>query len=293
MINLDHLVIFITAVEQGSFSGASRALKRSVSNVSTSISNLESDLNVTLFDRSKKYPTLTPGGERLFSHAQTLLRQAARLDHIAQDVNNSVEEQFNIGVGEEVPMSLIEERIAKTIRQFPNTKFRLVRDSRDQLQSRFESGELDVLIRVEAGLETDADFYTFEIFDMVPVCSPDSALADGEIVANELMIASRQLICESLFDNDMLRAEVTLATDVMLVSAMSDLIKMVEQDIGWAYISLIEAEDRAAAGTLKIITPEYSLINRGAALDFCIMPANQLGPVAQFIKSQFTEKCYS
>lgn len=289
MINLEHLVIFVASAEQGSFSAAARALGRSISSVSMCISNLEADLNVTLFDRSRKHPTLTSAGERLFTHAQTLLRQAHRLDSVVKDVNESVEETFSIGLGELVPISLVEDRLAKTIRQYPNTQFKVVRGVRKALQEQFESDELQVLIRAQsAGVDTEADFYQFETADIVCVCSPDSELADLEIVDNESLIATRQLICESMYENPMLKIEAILSNDTMLVSSMTDMIRLVEQDIGWAFIPKEEAEERIQSGGLKVIQPEFAISTRGIALDFVIKP-NQTGPIAHFIKAEFTK----
>ncbi|MEZ9925528.1 LysR family transcriptional regulator [Vibrio breoganii] len=288
MINLEHLVVFIASAEHGSFSAAARALNRSVSGISMCISNLEADLNVTLFDRSKKHPTLTPAGERLSSQAQTLIRQANRLDSIVQDLNESIEEDFAIGIGELVPMEIVEERIAKTIRKFPNTNFRIVRGTRAYLQHKFEAGELQALVRAQsAGIDTDADFYLFEVIEMVAVCSPDSELADMDVVDNESLITTRQIISESMYSNRMLNIEATVSTDIMLVSSTHDLIRMVEQDIGWAFVSRVEAEPRVEAGELMIFIPEFAVANRGIALDFIIKPKAHAGPVAQFITSQF------
>lgn len=288
MINLEHMVIFVASAEHGSFSAAARALKRSISSVSMCISNLEDDLNVQLFDRSRKHPTMTPAGERLLTHAQTLLRQAQRLDSVVQDVNDAVEEFFTIGIGELVPMGLVEEHIAKTIRKFPNTKFKVVRGSRKDLQRRFEAGDLQVLLRAQsAGVDTEADFFQFDVVDMVCVCSPDSELADLGRVDNESLIATRQIICESMHENPMLHIEATLSNDTMLVTAMSDLIQLVEQDIGWAFIPKIEAEARTKFGGLTIFQPEFAITSRGIALDFLIKPSYELGPVAHYLKSQF------
>ncbi|WP_163130629.1 LysR family transcriptional regulator [Agarivorans sp. Alg241-V36] len=289
MINLEHMVIFVASAEEGSFSAAARALKKSISSVSMCISNLEDELNVQLFDRSRKHPTLTPAGERLLTHAQTILRQARRLDSVVQDVNDSVEESFAIGIGELVPMGLVEERIAKTIRQYPNTKFKIERGRRDELQEKFESGQLQVLLRSQsAGVDTEADFYQFDVVDMVCVCSPDSALADLELVDNESLIATRQIICESMYENPMLQIEATLSNDIMLVSSISDMIQLVEQDIGWAFIPQVEAEERMKFGGLTIFKPEFAITSRGIALDFLIKPSHELGPVAHYLKAQFT-----
>jgi DNA-binding transcriptional LysR family regulator len=61
-VSLDQLCTFITAVDEGSFSAASRKLLRSQSVVSDTISNLEDQIGVPLFDRTGRYPKLTPEG---------------------------------------------------------------------------------------------------------------------------------------------------------------------------------------------------------------------------------------
>ena len=55
-VSLDQLRTFIAAVDEGSFSAASRKLLRSQSVVSETISNLEEQIGVQLFDRSGRYP---------------------------------------------------------------------------------------------------------------------------------------------------------------------------------------------------------------------------------------------
>src|SRR5712672_4324583 len=61
-VSLDQLRTFIAAVDEGSFSAASRKLLRSQSVVSETISNLEEQIGVRLFDRSGRYPKLTAAG---------------------------------------------------------------------------------------------------------------------------------------------------------------------------------------------------------------------------------------
>ncbi len=74
---------FLATVEEGSFSGAARALKSTQPTVGRQISELESTLGVTLFERSVKGPTLTEAGHDLLGHvramgdAATLISMAA------------------------------------------------------------------------------------------------------------------------------------------------------------------------------------------------------------------------
>ncbi|MEM9357200.1 MAG: LysR family transcriptional regulator [Pseudomonadota bacterium] len=74
---------FLATVEEGSFSGAARALKSTQPTVGRQISELESTLGVTLLERSVRGPTLTEAGHDLLGHvramgdAATLISMAA------------------------------------------------------------------------------------------------------------------------------------------------------------------------------------------------------------------------
>ncbi|MFC6573627.1 LysR family transcriptional regulator [Pseudomonas brassicacearum] len=59
-VSLDQLRTFVAAVDEGSFSAAARKLNRVQSAVSGWVSGLEDQIGVTLFDRSGRFPKLTP-----------------------------------------------------------------------------------------------------------------------------------------------------------------------------------------------------------------------------------------
>ena len=73
MQNLEHIRMLVLSADLGSFSACARKLGKVQSAVSHGINSLEIDLNVTLFDRSTRKPTLTPAGERLYRSAKALL----------------------------------------------------------------------------------------------------------------------------------------------------------------------------------------------------------------------------
>ena len=74
--NLQQLSAFVATVEQGSFSAAGRSLGKAQSAVSTAVANLEVDLAVNLFDRSRREPLLTAAGQALLPQARLVLEQA-------------------------------------------------------------------------------------------------------------------------------------------------------------------------------------------------------------------------
>ncbi len=58
-LSLEQLQAFVTTVETGSFSAAARHLGKAQSAISTAVSNLEIDLDNSLFVRSGRYPVLS------------------------------------------------------------------------------------------------------------------------------------------------------------------------------------------------------------------------------------------
>src|SRR5713226_10487035 len=72
-VSLDQLRSFIAAVNEGSFSAGARRLRRAQSAVSELVSNLEAQIGVVLFDRSERYPKLTPAGVLLVADARSVV----------------------------------------------------------------------------------------------------------------------------------------------------------------------------------------------------------------------------
>src|SRR5471032_1477551 len=72
-VSLDQLWSFIAAADEGSFSAAARKLNRVQSAVSGWIGGLEDQIGVVLFDRSGRFPKLTPEGVLLLADARNIL----------------------------------------------------------------------------------------------------------------------------------------------------------------------------------------------------------------------------
>ncbi|GLP97614.1 LysR family transcriptional regulator [Paraferrimonas sedimenticola] len=291
MVNIEHIQTFVLAADKGSFSAAARHLRRSASSVSMIISTLEDQLGITLFDRSKKHPVLTPAGTRLYDHAQTLLRQANRIELLALSVIEEVEEKLTIGIGELIPFELIEEPLAKVIRKFANTEFEILRDSRQELERRFKEGHIDALIRARsAATDTDADFFQFKSLPVVCICSPDSELADQAIVKSSDLIGLRQICCASMLDNDLLSVGGTMSNDILTASSMHDLMNLVEQDLGWAYLPHAFASKRLQLGTLQTFQPDFLISGElsGIDVDLLLKPMAS-GPVTNMLKDLLSD----
>ena len=81
-MNFLHLKYAITVAETGSISKAAEKLYVAQPNVSRAIKELESDLNITVFERNSKGMIVTPEGEQLIHYAKRILRQIDDMEKI-------------------------------------------------------------------------------------------------------------------------------------------------------------------------------------------------------------------
>lgn len=71
----DELKVFVSVVENGSFSRAAEQLKMANSAVSRTVKKLESKLGIALLTRTTRQLALTQEGERYFRHVQRFLQE--------------------------------------------------------------------------------------------------------------------------------------------------------------------------------------------------------------------------
>jgi hypothetical protein len=94
-VSLDQLRAFIAAVDEGSFSAGARKLHRAQSAVSELVSNLEAQLGVALFDRSERYPKLTPAGIQLVADARSVVANVDLLKARAKGISRGLESELS------------------------------------------------------------------------------------------------------------------------------------------------------------------------------------------------------
>src|SRR5258706_15746552 len=109
-VSLDQLRTFIAAVDEGSFSAASRKLLRSQSVVSETVSNLEEQIGVPLFDRSGRYPKLTPAGVVLFADARSIVTGVDLLKARATGIAVGLEPELSAALDVFYPIDAITQR---------------------------------------------------------------------------------------------------------------------------------------------------------------------------------------
>ena len=124
-VSLDQLRAFIAAVDQGSFSAGARKLHRAQSAVSELVSNLEAQIGVILFDRSERYPKLTPAGVLLVADARSVVANVDLLKARAKGISGGLESELSAVVDVLFPIEAIAESAREFRDRFPHTPLRL------------------------------------------------------------------------------------------------------------------------------------------------------------------------
>jgi DNA-binding transcriptional LysR family regulator len=128
-LTIDQLRLFLAVVDEGSFSAAARALRRAQSAVSYGIANLERQLEVQLFDRTTRTPSLTAAGRELATEARAVCDQVDRLRAHARGIARGVEPSLGIAVDHLFPLDVLTRALTAFREQFPTVSLALHTES--------------------------------------------------------------------------------------------------------------------------------------------------------------------
>lgn len=124
-VSLDQLRTFIASVDEGSFSAAARKLRRAQSVVSDLVSGLEAQIGVSLFDRSGRYPKLTPAGTVILADARGIITGVDFMKARAKGMASGIEPELSVVVDVFFPIEAITEAAKEFRQHFPRTPLRL------------------------------------------------------------------------------------------------------------------------------------------------------------------------
>lgn len=117
-MNILHMKYALEVAKAGSLNKASEALLVAVPNISRSVKELESDLGITIFDRTTKGMCLTPEGEEFINFAKDILGQIEQVEKYYREGSPN-RQKFSISVPRACYISEAFSEFSKTLSKMP------------------------------------------------------------------------------------------------------------------------------------------------------------------------------
>lgn len=254
-VSLDQLRTFVAAVDEGSFSAAARKLNRVQSAVSGWVAGLEAQTGVTLFDRSGRFPKLTPEGVLLLADARNIVSGVDRLKARAKLMTGGMEAELSVVVDVFFPTDVISRAAKEFAERFPITPLRLFVEGlgagyEPVLDGRCSLGILGALPVPFPSLVSER----LGEISLVMVAAADHPLStfDGRIPREELGKHIQLVLTD--------RSQLMVGRDYGVVSPttwrLADLSTkhaFLKQGLGWGGMPLHVVEQDVAEGRLAIL----------------------------------------
>jgi DNA-binding transcriptional LysR family regulator len=178
-ISLDSLTVLDAIDRRASYAAAAEELHRVPSAVTYSVSKLEQDLGVTLFDRSGHRAVLTAAGRELLDEGRHLLRAAAGLENRIKRVATGWEAELHIAIGDLINLEAVYELVQQFFDEEAGTRIRLIEEVYGGTWDALVSGRADLVIGAPGEGPPGGGYATSQIgrVDFVFAMTPDHPLA--------------------------------------------------------------------------------------------------------------------
>lgn len=254
-ISLDQLRTFIAAVDEGSFSAAARKLNRVQSAVSGWVGGLEDQLDVVLFDRSGRFPKLTPEGALLLADARNIVAGVDTLKARAKLMTSGVEAELSVVVDVFFPTAVVSAVAKAFAERFPLTPLRLFVEGlgaayQPVLDGRCSLGILPPLPQAFPSLVSER-IGELPLVAVAAACHPLASV--GHRIPRRELTKHVQLVLTD-------RSNLTAGRDFGVASAstwrladLSTKYAFLKDCVGWGGMPLHMVEKDIAAGTLVVL----------------------------------------
>jgi len=264
VINLNDLVVFLTAAECDSFSEAGRRLHLSQPAISQKIDGLERRFGAKLFFRQGRTVRLTEAGQSLKPMAGELLAAARRLDETMASLQGEVTGEMTIGCSTASGKYLLPALIARFRRQFSQVRINVHMGSRASVMEKLVCGEITLGVSSKKIEHRDLDYRQFFTDEVILIVAQDHRwaryrhvyvddLLDEPFILREEVAGTREVLFEALGQKDITPDMLKIA---MVLGNTEAVVLAVGEGIGVAFVSRLAAQRDLDIGRVVAVEVE-------------------------------------
>lgn len=267
---LDYYRIFYEAAKHSSFSVAAKNLYISQSAISQCISQLESDLETTLFFRSKRGVKLTKEGKVLFKKAESAISLIEQGENMIERLNHLESGSLIIAAGDTVASHYLLPYLEKFHSLYPDIRIEMANSYSQRLIELLKDGKADLafinLPLNDDEIEVDRCLEIQDVF----ICGPDYPLKESytweEISKEPLILLERNSVSRRSLDLEFQKKGIILSPQIE-VAVHDLLIRLSSIHLGISCSTYEFSKEEIESGKIKVmnLVPPLSKRSIGCA----------------------------
>jgi LysR family nitrogen assimilation transcriptional regulator len=288
-MDLRQLRYFVGAIQAGSLSRAAAELHVAQSAISQHLANLESELRTRLLERGPSGVSLTPAGQVLYAHAQSILRHV----EVAKQDTLSVDKGLRGDVSVGLPFILspiLSYRLFISMRaRHPNVRLKLVDGVSSHLRELVQNGRLDMAVlfidEPTKGLRIVRPLLVEELF-YISGDRRQQPISFAEALAGPLLLPSKGSGIMRVIDAELARRGLSVEP-LGEIDSMSTLKQAAVSGIGATVLpwsALYGEEERDALGVVR-----FTDVSLTRPVSICAPAVAQWSTVAEAVAADLAE----
>ena len=279
MVNLELYKVFYTVAKCGSLTRAAEELYISQPAVSQSIKQLETQLGVSLFNRTHRGMELSAqGGKVIFHKVEEALELFNEAQVMLSQISGNATGTIRIGASDTIFEYVLSEKIVSFHEKYPAVKIELISDYSPKTLEDLKNGAIDVAfvnlpIQVDDALMLYGNFK--RLTDVFITGGKYPELTDGKVSLTELkkyplITLDKDTVATKTLKAFLSSVGIDLPSSIE-ISSWELMKKLVEKGMGIGVIPREYAEAELADGRLKIIETDSSPSDRSVGM---VLPKN-------------------
>jgi DNA-binding transcriptional LysR family regulator len=291
-ISLDGLQVLDAIQRKGSFAAAAAELHRVPSAITYTIQQLEQDLDVQLFDRSKHRASLTSAGYELLTEGRLLLRAAGDIENRIKLVAKGWETELRIAVDTVIGVEKLFPLIKKFAAEKSGTRIRLTEEVLGGSWDALVSQRADLVLGASGDIPSGGSYATLSLgrVRLAFMAAPKHPICNEKMPLTESVILKYRAISVADSSRNLPPRTVGLISgqDVLTVPSMRAKIAAQVAGLGVGYLPPHMAMPEIAAKQLRVLNVISSAKYEGEG--FAAWRPNRTGKALRWFAKALEDK---
>lgn len=241
-MDIDSLLAFVSTIKEQSFSKAAIKLNLTQPAITKRIQNLESQLNVKLFERLQREIILTEAGEALLPHALNVLHEIDNAKLAIRNINTSISGQLRIVASHHIGLHRLPLILKNFSKRFPEVDLKLNFLDSESASPLLKENQADIaFITIPSDMNKDYECHLIWEDPMSFICGKGHPLSKLKVINpadlsrhNAILPSVTTLtyrVVETIFKQNKVKLKASIPTNYLETMKM-----MASVDMGWSVL---------------------------------------------------------